>query len=71
MEYNLVEEEIFDKINFTENLLPKGDYEYCTFINCDFSNSDLSDIRFKECKFIDCNLSMVNLSETILHDIKF
>ena len=66
-----IEEKTFDKINFTQNPLTKGDYEYCTFINCDFSNSDLSDIKFLECEFLGSNLSLAKLTKTALRDIKF
>ena len=71
MEPQFIEDKKFEKENFTENTLPKGDYESCTFLNCNFSNSDLSKIRFIECSFINCNLSLANLYLTELHDIVF
>lgn len=48
-----IEDKEFDKLNFTEKPLRKGEYEYCTFLNCDFSNSDLNQIIFSECEFIN------------------
>jgi fluoroquinolone resistance protein len=66
-----IEEETFDKIDFTQKPLDKGEYEYCTFINCDFSKSDFSDIKFLECEFSGCNLSLVRLTQTALKDVKF
>ena len=66
-----IEDKEFEKMVFTEKPLKKGEYEYCTFSNCDFSNSDLTQIIFSECEFINCNLSMVKLTETVLRNVKF
>lgn len=71
MNQDYMEEEIFQKRDFTTSFLPKGSYESCTFIDCDFSNSDISDSKFMECEFKRCNLTMVELSNTILMNIKF
>src|SRR3954465_7093293 len=71
MERTYTEEITFEKKDFSENPLEKGDYENCTFINCDFSNSDLSHISFVECQFTGSNLSMVTLIKTVFKDIKF
>lgn len=64
-------EKTFDKIDFTQRSLPKGEYEQCRFINCDLSNADLSGINFSACSFSGCNLNMVNLAKTAFRDIKF
>ncbi len=66
-----IEEETFDKIDFTQNPLSKGEYEYCTFLNCELSYSDLSEFKFLECEFSGCNLSLAKLTQTALKDIKF
>ncbi|WP_309741845.1 MULTISPECIES: pentapeptide repeat-containing protein [unclassified Chamaesiphon] len=71
MEQVFIEEETFDKIDFTQNPLCKGEYEYCTFLNCDLSYADLSEFKFLECEFSGCNLSLANLTQTALKDIKF
>jgi len=71
MEPVLEIDQTFEKINYTVDFLPKGEYEYCTFINCDFSNSDLSNIQFLECKFVSCNLSLAKLTSTALRGIVF
>lgn len=63
--------ERFDTVDFTIAALAWGDYENCTFINCNFSSSSLYNINFGDCTFIDCNLSMVNLANAILRDIQF
>jgi fluoroquinolone resistance protein len=66
-----VEDEKFEKIDFTEQPIRKGTYEHCTFINCNFSNTNLSEIEFAECTFKDCNLSTAKLDRTALKDVKF
>ncbi|MFI1772343.1 pentapeptide repeat-containing protein [Thalassobellus citreus] len=67
----LIEDEIFDKKDFSINRLPNADYEYCTFKNCNFSEGFLSKIRFLECEFIDCNLSSANITGASFQDVKF
>jgi fluoroquinolone resistance protein len=61
----------FNKINYTQHPLAKGEYENCTFKNCDFSNSDLTNIKFIDCLFEGCNLSLAKLTMTAFQDIKF
>ena len=65
------EDKTFDKSDFTQNALTKGEYENCTFITCDFSNTDLTDIKFSECEFLGCNLSLAKLTKTAFRDTKF
>ncbi len=67
----LIEDEVFDKQDFTKKRLPKGDYEYCTFLNCNFSEGSLSEVRFLECEFVDCNISSTNITNTAFQDVKF
>jgi fluoroquinolone resistance protein len=71
MKQVFIEEKTFDKIDFTQKPLDKGEYEYCKFINCDFSQSDLSDFKFSECEFSGCNLSLVRLTQTALKSVIF
>ncbi len=71
MEQQYFEDKTFDKINYTDKPLPKGEYENCTFVNCDFYNSSFTSINFIECEFVGCNLSMVKLDMAILRDVKF
>lgn len=71
MSKTYIEEQKFEKVDFTKEKLQKGEYEICTFINCNFSAADLSDISFSECEFIGCNLSNAMLSLTSFKDIKF
>ena len=48
-----------------------GDYEYCTFINCDLSSMDLPGLHFTECEFNGCNKSMAKLAKTTFNEVKF
>lgn len=71
MSKTFIEEKTFEKADFTENALPKGDYENCRFINCDFSNSDLSNVNFADCEFSGCNLSLAKIPKTAFKNVKF
>ncbi|HWB28019.1 MAG TPA: pentapeptide repeat-containing protein [Chitinophagaceae bacterium] len=48
-----------------------GEYEGCTFNNCNFYISSIAGCLFIDCSFNSCDLSMVKLSETLLRDIHF
>lgn len=61
----------FDKINFAEEPLEKGDYEHCTFSNCNFSAADLSVVNFSACEFKACNFSMARIVKTGFCDVQF
>ena len=71
MEQAYIEEQTFDKKDFKDHSLAKGEYENCRFLNCDFSNGDLSDRQFTDCEFSGCNLSLAKLSKTAFRDIAF
>ena len=71
MEIPCIENNIFDKTDFVQKPLAKGEYENCTFIACELSNADLTDFKFSECEFLGCNLSLAKLTRTAFRDIKF
>jgi len=71
MEKDLTEGKTFDKADYTQKPLPKGEYDNCTFTGCDFSNSSFSNIVFVDCAFVNCNITVVNLANTVLRDVKF
>ena len=71
MQENYHEDHTFDTIDFTQEVLPTGDYENCRFIQCDFSSIDLSDRKFADCEFTACNLSLAKLNRTAFRDIIF
>lgn len=71
MNESLFEDLQFTEKNFTQDPLPKGKYDYCTFLNCDFTNSNISNITFIECKFENCDFSLVTSKNTAFRDIQF
>jgi len=71
MEKLYFEEKLFELQDYSENLLPAGNYENCQFVNCNFSNSNISNVNFTECEFNGCNLSMAILAKTAFRDIRF
>jgi uncharacterized protein YjbI with pentapeptide repeats len=66
-----VEDKEFNGINYLVEKLPRGEYEQCTFLNCDFSGSDLSGTSFVECQFKECNLSMAKVANTAFKEVRF
>ena len=62
----IFDDKIFENIDFTVKLLPKGEYESCSFINCNLSNLDVSHYTFIDTNFVGCNLSLLKLNNTIL-----
>ncbi len=69
MDYQSDQEYI--KLDFTQKRFQIGEYESCTFIDCNFSNIDLSACNFTDCTFRGCNMGMVKLSNTVLNDVRF
>lgn len=67
----IIQDKTFDKVNFTVAPLHKGEYENCSFINCDFSATAFAGIVFIDCSFTNCNLSLVKLGNTVLRDVVF
>jgi len=64
-------EQAFNHLNHRINPLPKGEYEACTFVNCDFSEASLSEYMFTECTFKGCNLSLAKLVQTAFREVQF
>lgn len=64
-------EKTYDEKDFKASPLPKGEYEYCVFKNCNFVEADLSKIRFIETEFIDCDWSNAKVHQTSFQDAKF
>jgi fluoroquinolone resistance protein len=71
MESVYVEGEKFEQNNFTEKLLAAGEYEHCSFLNCNFSNTNLNNFLFSACVFDGCNLGMAQLNGTAFRQIQF
>ena len=71
MSQAFTQDQIFDKLDFTQEPLAKGEYENCMFTNCNFEEINLNDIKFMDCNFQDCNWSLVQLNGTVLREVKF
>ncbi|PKP42724.1 MAG: hypothetical protein CVT93_03285 [Bacteroidetes bacterium HGW-Bacteroidetes-10] len=67
----LIASQTFTGADLRESGPLKGEYENCTFTDCDFSNSDLSEFIFDGCTFFRSNLSLAKLKRTALRDITF
>ncbi len=66
-----VESQKFENIDFAVTPLPFGEYDDCTFINCNFGGANLNSFKLIACTFTDCNLSMAQTLKTTLRDVKF
>ena len=71
MQETYIQDKVFNGIDFTQNPLGKGEYENCTFSQCNFADADISGFRFIDCGFDNCNVSLAKLDKTVLRDIKF
>ncbi len=66
-----VEEKEFLKKDYTDNLLPKAEYDNCSFTNCNFENANLSGIVFSQCTFTNCNMGNANVSGSAFKECEF
>jgi fluoroquinolone resistance protein len=71
MSKNYVEEEVFERVDFSKEALPKGDYTQCRFVQCNFAKADLSSIAFVECVFEGCDLSLARIFKTAFREVSF
>lgn len=71
MEKTYIEDKTFDKVDFTNTPINKGEYENCVFLNCDLSNSNLADIVFSNCEFNNCNISSAKITNTSFKNVLF
>ena len=49
----------------------KGEYEHCTFVDCDLTKADLGGASFSHCTFKRCNLSNARLKGASFREVKF
>jgi len=57
--------------NYPKEKFHKGEYDSCTFIECDLSYVDFSSSHFIDCIFEHCDISNAKLIDTSLSDIIF
>ena len=67
----IIEDKIFDNIDFTKAVFEKAEHESCEFIQCNFLQVDLSKTVFINCTFKNCDLSLAKVYQVLLRDIKF
>ncbi len=65
------QDQLFEQKDFTDQHLPEGEYEACTFQQCIFSGLLLGKYQFSDCRFEACDLSMVHFHQTSLQEIEF
>ncbi len=51
--------------------MQRGEYENCTFVNCDLTEGDFTGFKFIDCVFEGCNLSMIKPAATAFQEVKF
>ncbi|MDC6366178.1 MULTISPECIES: pentapeptide repeat-containing protein [Flavobacteriaceae] len=71
MQDTFIADQEFSGKDFTQNRLPKADYENCTFEKCSFINGFLDNQNFMECRFVDCDLTNANVKHTIFKECIF
>ncbi|MBB3188366.1 pentapeptide repeat-containing protein [Microbacter margulisiae] len=71
MNKKLIENTVFEKNDYTENNLFKGEYEHCKFVRCIFHKADLSHVFFTDCTFDGCDFSLVNTKSAALRNARF
>ncbi|MEI7663511.1 MAG: pentapeptide repeat-containing protein [Bacteroidota bacterium] len=71
MDQVYITDRLFEKTDFSANGIEKGDYDNCTFKNCNFSEADLSAIKFSDCTFTGCNLTMARIAKTSFREARF
>jgi uncharacterized protein YjbI with pentapeptide repeats len=54
-----------------KNQVVLGQYENCTFEECDFSNENWGNYKFIDCVFSACNLSLIKVSNTSFQSVQF
>jgi fluoroquinolone resistance protein len=71
MTKSYTEGQTFDGVDYSEQRLPKGEFENCSFRGCNFSRSDLSGIIFTTCTFDSCDLSLAILATASFRETQF
>ena len=61
----------FESKDFSKVPLSFGEYEACTFRNCNFADQDLSGFQFNQCEFIESDLSNVKVIDTAFQQVAF
>ncbi|MGA9212545.1 pentapeptide repeat-containing protein [Kaistella sp.] len=71
MSQAFTQDQNFNKLDFRQEPLIKGEYENCLFTNCNFEEVNLTEFKFVDCEFRECNWSLALLHGTVLREVKF
>lgn len=63
--------QVFEKISILPKHANEGQFDECTFRNCDFTLTDFSGCDFIQCTFEGCNLSMVKFGHIGFDTVQF
>ena len=67
----LIENEKFENIDFQIDGFKTGEYENCSFLNCNIHVVDISNSIFVDTKFMDSNLSLIKTHKVVFRDVRF
>jgi fluoroquinolone resistance protein len=67
----IIEDIVFENIDFRTEALKKGEYENCTFKKCILADCDLNTFKFIGCIFENCDLSLANINKVVLREVQF
>lgn len=67
----LIADTVYKKQDYTKNLLHKGEYDNCTFIDCQFENANLTGVVFSDCSFEGCNMGNAHIGGTAFKNVEF
>lgn len=65
------QDQVFKKIDYTQQVFPKGEYDNCTFINCKFEGVYMDAMSFLECTFDTCDMTNAKVKSTSFNEIDF
>jgi fluoroquinolone resistance protein len=66
-----LQDQTFDKIDFSVEPLKVGEYSNCVFNNCNLAEAKLSHFVFEDCTFEACNMAMTKTAGTSFKEVSF
>jgi uncharacterized protein YjbI with pentapeptide repeats len=67
----LIEDKIFDRVDFVKSPLGICEYDSCTFKQCVFAPNTVAGSVYIDCVFEDCDLSNIKLAQTSFRQVQF
>ena len=71
MEQIYIENEIFKKKNYSQEMLLPGEYDSCHFIDCNFSRGNFAGYVFVETTLENCDFSLSHFQGTTFREVNF